>query len=428
MKPLFLTEVKTHSAYDGETFWLEAKAGKWLGKLEAKLDRDQALIKIDCGDEALALLLLVTGARQALYQMKVQAVVMRKPESALLPLIKQAGYLKTDQGWELPFDLDFNSRGVKVVLVGGVVSSREVMRAMIRRGAPPVLAVGYSRAKSDLSGYVDLDPLCEDNSIQLIKTEDVNAPDVVEAVTAAKPDYICVFGWSQLLSPELLAAARVGCLGMHPTKLPDGRGRAPIPWTLIKGMTESAQSLFWLAEQADEGELADQRPFTIDRTDNALTLYDKIVRVQMEQVEEALPMMAVGTLSRVKQDLSQGEVWLRRRPEDGVIDWRKPAEELYNWVRGLTHPYPGAFTSLHSRKLYVWHADLIDGFGLSKAEPGTVVGLEVGAGHSDGAILVTCGDGRLLALRRVQFQGGDQEGGYRLHEAGQIAVGMRFDT
>ncbi len=78
----------------------------------------------------------------------------------------------------------------------------------------------------------------------------------------------------------------------------------------------------------------------------------------MEMLEEVLPLIQRGTLPRKKQDDSLATVMPKRRPEDGVIDWNRSSRDLYNWVRALTEPYPGAFSFVNGQKLWIWKAQI----------------------------------------------------------------------
>jgi len=427
MNATFLTDLETRMESDLGRMTLTGETGNRRGAFAAVADGEQAVAELRADDPSLGATLAATGGLDALNQLHVRRVVVRAENPAMGQALTQAGYnMKTDH-YELPLHLSFVERNVRVVFAGGVVGSRELLRAMIRRGALPVLAIGYDASLRDRSGYADLGPLCDDNAIPLLRTNNINHPKVVEAVRKAAPDYLCVFGFSQMVGLELLSLPRLGALGMHPTKLPEGRGRAPIPWTLIKGLTRSAVTLYWLNERVDAGELADQRPMAITRHDDAATLYDKVVAAQIAQLEETLPRLIARTVPRVPQDEAAASTWPRRRPEDGVIDWRLSAGELYNWVRGLTHPYPGAFTLLKGRQLQVWRAELAQGLSAGGAEPGTVVGVMIATGEHDGSLLIACGDGGVLALRHVQWEGEEAEfGAAHLWDWGLVGAGMRL--
>lgn len=283
----------------------------------------------------------------------------------------------------------------RFAFTAGVRIGWSCLDALCRAGHVPSLAIGYPPSLSDRSGYRSLEDLSRKYSFQLLETEDINSPESLARLREAAPDVHLVFGWSQLLSKELLSVPTRGTLGTHPTRLPEGRGRAPIPWTLIKGLTRSAVTLFYLEEGVDCGDIVDQPEFDIGPEDDAGTLYEKIERVHVRMILENIDAVLKGTAPRKPQDHSKATYWPRRRPEDGKIDWSRPAGEIFNWVRGLTHPYPGAFTFLKGKKLLLWRA--AQG-GEAKAAPGTVV--EVGA---DG-MLVACGRGALRVLA-IQLEG-----------------------
>lgn len=426
MKEFFLADVEVTETIEPDRHVTHACAGKWEGVFTVSHRDEEGLAELDCGDEALSLALMTTGARRALTALSIRRIIMEKPDSEVAALLLRAGYRRDCSRHVLPYDLDFLDENVRVVFAGGVPASHAILSAMIRRGANPCLAVGCDDKLAHRFGHVDLGSLCEDNGIQLLRTADINSPAIVEAVRQAEPDYLCVFGWGQSVGEELLKAPKQGCLGLIPTELPERAERAPVTSMLIKGMIEGVSSLLWLSAETDAGDLADQQRFPIKETDDAARLYERIVRVQAEQVEEILPRLAVNTLPRVPQSEDGAALWPPRLSEDGRIDWHKPTREIYNKVRALSRPYPGAFTWFADRKLTVRRAELVLGMSPLNAAPGTVIGAQLPAGDGDGALLVACGDGELLALRRVQWEGGEEVSAYKLWAEKTLGQGARL--
>jgi methionyl-tRNA formyltransferase len=154
-----------------------------------------------------------------------------------------------------------------------------------------------------------------------------------------------------------------------------------------------------MIERADAGDIVAQRAIEITDDDTALTLYRKVVPLGADLIRQYHPLIAAGQAPRRAQDLQQGSYFGRRRPEDGRIDWQWPARRIFNLVRAVTHPYPGAFGFLNGRKVYVWTAKIA-------AESGTrgTTG-EIVSEHDDGAIEVAAGAGSVI-LSRVQIEGG----------------------
>ncbi|HUJ03097.1 MAG TPA: formyltransferase family protein, partial [Rhizomicrobium sp.] len=172
-----------------------------------------------------------------------------------------------------------------------------------------------------------------------------------------KPDLGIVIGVSELVPPEMLALASKGFIGMHPTLLPEGRGRAPIPWALIHDLKQTGVTLFYADPGVDTGDILDQEIVPVFDDDTAPILGARTDDAACRLFVKNLPLLANGTAARRKQDDRKATYWPRRKPQDGLIDWRKDSRALYNWVRALTRPYPGAFTFHRGRKLFVWQAE-----------------------------------------------------------------------
>ncbi len=305
---------------------------------------------------------------------------------------------------------------MSLVLVGGVEVSRRCFEALADDGVPIALAIGYPQSLSERAGYVSIKPTAEKYGVRLLETEDVNAPQVAKAIRASGGTLLLVTGWSQLLKKPLLELCHLGAVGMHPTRLPEGRGRAPIPWTLIKGLESSAVTIFHLTEGVDDGDIVGQIEFAISREDDAASLYEKICGVYVGLVREYVPRLLAGTAPRIPQDHSRATCWPRRRPADGLIDWSKSAGELHNWVRGLTHPYPGAFTTLRNQRVHLWRATPQEGADGLGGRPGEVVG------NNPTGMLVACGSGERLLVERVSIDGEEMDAPAAV-SSGKLAVG-----
>jgi methionyl-tRNA formyltransferase len=221
---------------------------------------------------------------------------------------------------------------------------------------------------------------------RLVEASDVNAPETVAAIGELDPDLVFVVGWSQLVRGELIATAREGVFGMHPTLLPRHRGRAPIPWAILSGLAKTGVTLFEIVDPtADSGPIVGRVEVPIDRDETATTLFDKLADAHVELVRRHVPELLERRAPRIPQDDRRGSWWPKRTPADGIIDWETRAPYLYDWVRAQTRPYPGAFTYLGDDKVVVWAARQVPFEG--EAPAGTVV--------AEGPV-VACGEGALL--------------------------------
>jgi len=185
--------------------------------------------------------------------------------------------------------------------------------------------------------------------------ENVNTPEWIERIRNLSPDVIFSFYYRNLLSNDILRIPSVGSFNLHGSLLPAYRGRSPVNWVLVSGEQRTGVTLHHIVEAPDAGDIVGQKEVVIDFEDTAYTLYQKICVKAKELLEEILPLIKKGTAPRVAQNLKQGSYYGGRRPEDGKIDWSWPVMRIYNLVRAVTEPYPGAFTHLpEGQKLLVW--------------------------------------------------------------------------
>jgi len=219
--------------------------------------------------------------------------------------------------------------------------------------------------------------------------EDVNHPLWVERIRALKPDAIFSFYYRRLVSQEVLDIPTVGAFNLHGSLLPKYRGRAPVNWVLVKGERETGVTLHHMTAAPDAGDIVGQRAVAIDEEDTAQTLLRKLVDAAGVLLDELLPSIAAGTAPRTPQDASQATYFGGRRPADGLLEWDRPARELHDLVRAVTRPWPGAFTYLGQRKIYVWRSSAESRDG--DAAPGTVLSVD--------PLVIACGSGAL----RVEF-------------------------
>ena len=238
--------------------------------------------------------------------------------------------------------------------------------------------------------------LAERRGIPVIAPPDVNAADVVERVVSLAPDFLFSAMFRQMLKSALLEAPRRGALNLHPSLLPKFRGRAPINWVLVEGETETGVTLHYMVEKADRGDIVAQRRISIADDDTALTLHRKATEASMLMMRETYPLLAAGRAPRIAQDSAIASYYGRRTPGDGEIDWNRPAKRIYDLVRAVTHPYPGAFTWHQGRRLFIWWARVADSpRPLAAGEVEVTRAGEVYVGARQGA----------LRLERVQPEG-----------------------
>jgi methionyl-tRNA formyltransferase len=175
-----------------------------------------------------------------------------------------------------------------------------------------------------------------------------------------------------MIREEVLNIPRLGAFNMHGSLLPRYRGRVPINWAVLHGEKETGVTLHHMVKRADAGDIVDQETVPIGPEDTAQDVFRKAVKAASLVLERQLDGLLQGTAPRRKQDESRATYFGGRKPEDGRIDWTQSAERIYNLIRAVTHPYPGAFTTAGGEKLFVWRARPVKG---TEEKPGQVVSL-----------------------------------------------------
>lgn len=242
---------------------------------------------------------------------------------------------------------------MKILFIGSVAFSAHALRELIALSAD-VVGVCTLSASSFNADHADLTPIAKRAGIPVRETPDINSAESMDWIRARAPDVIFCFGWSRLIRAPLLAVAPLGVIGFHPAALPANRGRHPIIWALVLGLSETASTFFFMDEGVDSGDILSQVPVPIHPTDDAASLYDRITQTAMGQLRAFVPQLANGAFQRQPQDHERVNVWRKRGPADGRIDWRMSAESIHNLVRGLTRPYIGAHFELGDQHITVW--------------------------------------------------------------------------
>ena len=255
---------------------------------------------------------------------------------------------------------------------------------------------------------------CRERGIPVHLPANVNVPPWPDAIRAARPDFLFSFYYRSMLSAEILSLPRVCAMNLHGSLLPRYRGRAPVNWVLVNGETETGVTLHLMTEKPDAGDIVGQAAVPIAFEDTALTLFGKLEKAAKSLLSGLLPRIAAGDIPRRPNEIGKGSYFGGRKPEDGRIDWTRPAVEIYNLVRAVTRPYPGAFSFLGSEKLLVWGAKPVSEEGLVRdVPPGKLVpgaappaAAETGPGDAGRRRRLLVGTGKgLLSLEEVEWKG-----------------------
>lgn len=263
---------------------------------------------------------------------------------------------------------------MRILFIGSVEFSAHALRELIAMQAE-VVGVCTRIESAFNADHVDLTPIAEQAGIPVRDTPDINSEEALDWMRARRPDVIFCFGWSRLIRSPLLALPRLGVIGFHPAALPENRGRHPLIWALVLGLSETASTFFFMDEGADTGDILSQAALPILPTDNAGSLYARMTACAIKQIRDFVPRLASNDFLRRTQDHSRANTWRKRGASDGLIDWRMAAESIHNLVRGLAHPYIGAHFNYEEREIKVWRTEVVTDVQ-KNLEPGKVLAVD----------------------------------------------------
>ena len=259
------------------------------------------------------------------------------------------------------------------------------------------------------------------NYLPVYQPADPNDPPFVALIKALQPDFLFSCYYRHMLKQPLLGLPRLGALNLHGSLLPRYRGRVPLNWALIHGETETGVTLHYMEPKADRGDIVAQKAIPITPEDTALTLFARMTAAAGDLFRETYPLLRRGQAPRQPQDHSQASYFGGRKPEDGRIDWHTSAVTIYNLMRAVTHPYPGAFTTLAGKKLFIWNGRPLAAPVSARDVPGQISARLPGEG-----LLVATGDGHFL-ITQAQWEGEPEFLGPVLATWDQL-VGEQFGT
>ncbi len=228
---------------------------------------------------------------------------------------------------------------------------------------------------------------------------------------------VCMMAYVTLFVPEpVLNAPRHGTFQYHPSLLPLHRGPSSINWPIILGETRTGLTIFWPDDGLDEGPILMQKEVAIGPDDTLGSVYfNHLFPMGVDAMIESLALVKKGEAPRIPQDHSKAtyESWCGKA--DARIDWSKPAQDVYNLIRGC-NPAPGAWTLHGDVELQFFDSRLGDAVG---GEPGEVAGV-------DDQGMVVAAEGGSIRVQRIRAKGGKKVAAAEYAAGSGLTVGTRL--
>ncbi|MCD4740459.1 hypothetical protein K8R43_04700 [archaeon] len=271
----------------------------------------------------------------------------------------------------------------------------KVIERVVKTNKKTIGAVtSFKETSVEHSYHRDIANLCNKNNIKFyewgeLSNTRVNFSDDFDGGIA--------IGWKYLLPKEAFEKLPYRLIVIHDSLLPKYRGFAPLPTAIIKGEKTVGATAFFASEELDAGEIIKQEKIDIRRKTYIKEAIEMMSEVYCDIIEEITNKISKGeTLKSRPQDHEKATFSAWRGPEDCEINWNKSSEEIYNLIRGVSKPYPGAYTYLGNKKVKIWKSELVEDLDFEIRYPGKVWKLE------KGMPIIICGKGMLKITDMTQ--------------------------
>jgi methionyl-tRNA formyltransferase len=232
------------------------------------------------------------------------------------------------------------------------------LKALLAAGVKVDLVVTHQDDPNENIWFGSVTKLCTDQNIPYITPNANELINLAPKLQALAPDYIFSFYYRYMIPAQILACAKIAALNMHGSLLPKYRGRAPVNWAILHGETQTGATLHLMEVKPDAGDIVGQSAVSIGPDETATDVFGKVSQAAVTVIEQALPNLLQGKVSRQPNELQKGSYFGGRKPADGQINWNQKAVQVHNLVRAVAPPYPGAFTVHHGQTMTVAHTTL----------------------------------------------------------------------
>jgi methionyl-tRNA formyltransferase len=286
----------------------------------------------------------------------------------------------------------------KIVMVGCLQVGYEIISFLLKSGIKIDYFVTIAEEKANklaASGFIDFTPLAKEYNIPIYIAEKYSLKSASDISFFKKHqfDLLLQGGWQRLFPEEILNTLSIGAIGIHGSSefLPKGRGRSPINWSLIENKKRFIMHYFFIKPDVDDGDIFHFEMFDINDWDDCNTLYYKNAIITKKVLLDYIPKLLNNDYTVIPQH-GISSYYPKRTAEDGKIDWEKTIFEIYNFIRALTKPYPGAFSYIDGKKIFIWKAQPFDTrIYYNNARIGEIVEVFL-----NGDFLINCNSGLLL--------------------------------
>ena len=245
----------------------------------------------------------------------------------------------------------------RIVFFGYSEVGYECLSLLLERGDNVVALITHEDNPNEKIWFKTPAVAAREKGVPVFTPESVNTPEWRERIAELKPDLILSVYYRNMIGTKILDLPRLGAWNMHGSLLPAYRGRAPINWAVLHGEPRIGMTLHRMVKSADAGAIIDQNGVNLSPRDTAEEAFRKVLPCARRILARQIDALLAGKVREKPQDESKVTYFGGRKPEDGRIAWTQTSRQIFNLIRAVTEPYPGAFTDVGPARLMVWWAE-----------------------------------------------------------------------
>lgn len=283
----------------------------------------------------------------------------------------------------------------RIIFFGYSEVGFECLSLLLERGDHVVALVTHEDNPAEKIWFKTPASVAREKNIPVLTPEKINTPEWIDRISALQPDLILSVYYRNMIGGKILALPRLGAFNLHGSLLPKYRGRAPINWAVLHGESRIGMTLHRMVKRADAGAIVDQEGIAIGARETAEQAFRKVLPCARRVLARQMDPLLAGTARETPQEESQATYFGGRKPEDGRIGWTQTSVQIFNLIRAVADPYPGAFTEVGAARLMVWWAEPAGAAAIGR--PGEILSVT--------PLVVATGDGA-LELTKTEWRGG----------------------
>ncbi|MDD5166210.1 MAG: methionyl-tRNA formyltransferase [Candidatus Omnitrophica bacterium] len=288
---------------------------------------------------------------------------------------------------------------MNIVFFGSGKFAVSPLKALVKNGykiSCVVTQPDKKKGRGLLVESTEIKKAASDCRFEVYQPEQVNSPEAIRFLKDLRGDLFVVIAYGQILSAELINIPKMLAINAHASLLPKYRGAAPINWAIIKGEKTTGVTIIKMSKKMDAGEMILQRTVEIKGEDTATVLEERLSLEAADLLIDTMKSIESNNYKLAPQDEKMVSFAPKLKKQDGLINWGKPARDIYDLIRGCDG-WPGAFTYLDKKMVKIYKSGIVK-FPVAQFSSGEIIKVE-----KDGILVATGED--CLKIEELQIEG-----------------------